>query len=365
MWAPRASGLRGEASRKPYGVEPLVGQVHRVRGELLGLAVQRVDARLGDHAGAFPHGVQAEDRRGADTEPVDRVVRDVPAVHGELVALAEPAPDRLAQARVQVPPHVQEGGRARSGVEVLVGAADGEIGTGRGQRYRYRAGRVAQVPQHQRAGVMHETGHRGQVGEGAGAVRHVRERHQRDVGVDRLPQRVVIQPGVDVGRYHPQLVAARLGQPLQHVLVGRKVVVVGDDDAPAGSGVTGRRGQLVQVDAGRVAHHDLARLDPEYAGGQLVTGVPGERDPVRPAVDQLLAPLLVDRRPQPVDGGPGQPAERVAVEVHEVGVGDHEPVPERGERIGRVPGFGVGARHRVGHSAIVPPPGPGRNCPAP
>jgi hypothetical protein len=50
--------------------------------------------------------------------------------HGELVALPEPALDRLPEPVLVLASHVQEGRRARPAVEVLVGAADGQVRAG-------------------------------------------------------------------------------------------------------------------------------------------------------------------------------------------------------------------------------------------
>jgi hypothetical protein len=53
--------------------------------------------------------------------------------HRELVALAEPPPDELVQLLLQLAADVAEGRRPGPAVEVLVGAADGEVRAGRGQ----------------------------------------------------------------------------------------------------------------------------------------------------------------------------------------------------------------------------------------
>ena len=73
-------------------------------------------------------GGQAEDRPACPTsQPPDARPRLVALPHLELVALPEPAPDRLAELVLELAPDVEEGGRAGSAVEVLVGAADGEV----------------------------------------------------------------------------------------------------------------------------------------------------------------------------------------------------------------------------------------------
>ena len=61
----------------------------------------------------------------------DQLVQGLGAVvgtHRELVDLAEPAPDRLAQLSLQVPAHVGEGGGAGPAVEKLVRASDRQLG---------------------------------------------------------------------------------------------------------------------------------------------------------------------------------------------------------------------------------------------
>ena len=183
-----------------------------------------------------------------------------------------------------------------------------------------------------------------QIAHGAGPVRHVRQAHQRDVVVERADDRVGVHAGIDVGMDQPDRAEAG-----QDVPVGGEVVVVGDDHPAPRPGRQGRAGQLVQVDAGRVGQDHLARPGADEAG-QHVTGLPAQLDPPGPAVDQVRAPLHVDRHPQPFPGRHRQPAQRVAVQVHGVRVGDDEPVPVPGERVGGVQLLGPGERG-VGHGS--------------
>ena len=74
---------------------------------------------------------------------------------------------------------VQEGGRARAAVEVLVGAADGQLDAGVAQVDGQRARRVAEVPDHVRVVAARDVGQRAHVGQRARAVVDVREHDER------------------------------------------------------------------------------------------------------------------------------------------------------------------------------------------
>src|SRR5439155_9955705 len=94
----------------------------------------------------------------------------------------------------------------------------------------------------------------------------------------------------------------------------------------------------------------------EHAGGDQVAGAPAEVDPGLPAAHQLAAPFVVDGGAQPVAGGGGQAAQRVAVEVDQLRVTEvpeDESVAEGGERVGRVEVRG--APPGVEHRRTVPP----------
>src|SRR5439155_23325430 len=78
------------------------------------------------HLGA----AQARDRRRPDEPALDARAGIERGAHRELIALAEPALDRVAQAALQFASDEQEGRRAGSGVQVFVRAADGEVRAG-------------------------------------------------------------------------------------------------------------------------------------------------------------------------------------------------------------------------------------------
>ena len=104
--------------------------------------------------------------------------------------MPEPAGDRLVPGVLVPRVHPGERGGAGAAVEVLVGAADRDVGVRAGQVDRHRAGGVAQVPLHQRAGVVGGGGQRRQVEHRAGAEVDVGQREQRDVVVEgRRPGR--------------------------------------------------------------------------------------------------------------------------------------------------------------------------------
>src|SRR6185503_13596102 len=90
-------------------------------------------------------------------------------------------------------------------------------------------GGVAEVPEHQAAGVVHDLGDRGGVGEVPRAVGDLAEHHDPGRRADHVPDLVHADPrgGVDVDPADGQ--AALGGDALHDVPVGREVVVVDDD----------------------------------------------------------------------------------------------------------------------------------------
>ena len=228
------------------------------------------------------------------------------------------------------------------GVQVLVGAADGQVGAGPVQVHRDRARRVAQVPEHQRARVVREPGDRGHVGQRAAPVGHVRQADQGGVRPDRGADVRRADPLVHVGADHAELAAGPGGDALEHVAVGGEVVVVGDQDRAARPRVQGGAGQLVEVHRGGVADHDLARRRAQKVLAEQVTCLPGQVHPVRPGADQPGAPVLGDDLREALGGRGGQHAQRVAVQVDQAGLERREPVPEPGQRVGRVQVRGPG-----------------------
>ena len=85
----------------------------RVLGQGDPLGADPVDAGLGGQPRTLLHGRQPEDRRRADEPAPDPGLRIVALGHRELVALAEPAPDRVPDLALQLAADVDEGRRAR------------------------------------------------------------------------------------------------------------------------------------------------------------------------------------------------------------------------------------------------------------
>ena len=77
----------------------------------------------------------------------------------------------------------------------------------------------------------------------------------------------------------------------QHLDVGRKVQVVGEDPGPTGSGPEGRESRLVQADRRAVGQHHLAGRGTDQAG-DLVADSPGQLKPaIVPPPDEPASPL--------------------------------------------------------------------------
>ena len=253
--------------------------------------------------------------------------------------MAEPARERLAQALAVHPRGVprmgpDKGRRAGAAVEVLVAAADREVGAGGVQVERHGAGRVRQVPDGERSGRVGDPRQLGHVVDPAAAVVDVRQQQQGDV-----VGQVIDQVG---GLDQAQLQAGGDGDAFGDVEIGREVAALRQEGAAC------RRVRLLQggggaqcleqVDRGRVAGRDLARPGADQ-GRDPVADPAREVDPAGavPAPDQALAPLAGNRLREPRRGPPRQRAERIAVEVDQA-LGQGELGAQRRERIGRVAG---------------------------
>ena len=100
---------------------------------------------------------------------------------------------------------VQVGRCAGAGVEVLVGAADGEVDAVRVEVERHGAGGVGEVPEHERTVVVGDGSDLRDVGDGSRSVVDNRQRHQRAAAVDRRRPRCRARRRRRVGRDQPQL----------------------------------------------------------------------------------------------------------------------------------------------------------------
>ena len=139
---------------------------------------------------------------------------------------------------------VREARRAGAAVEVLVRAADGQLGARSVQVDVEHAGGVRQVPDQQRAGRVGAGGLAYEVGDLGGAV--VDERTHGDGDV--------VEPVETVA----DLAASRAGDAVDDVAVGRELAGGDGDDAPVGTQRERGVHELVQVDRRRVVDDDLA-----------------------------------------------------------------------------------------------------------
>jgi hypothetical protein len=215
-WAPRRSG------------EPVVVQPDEEGGQAARLVGDPLNARISDDRGPLLDGGKRQDRRRAREPAADARRGVVGTLHLELLALAEPALNRRAQPGLALGGDVEIGRRARSGIEVLVGASDGELDPPVPELDGDGAGGVAEVPDHRRRSAARDGL---DVCQGARAIGDVGERHEGDLA--RLRARpgdlLGLGPVERVGLELDQLPAVCPGQALEHVAVGGEVAAVGDD----------------------------------------------------------------------------------------------------------------------------------------
>ena len=259
--------------------------------------------------------------------------------------MAHPARQRLPEAGGVARVRPDEGRRARAAVQVLVAAADGEVGLRGMQIDRHRAGAVRQVPDGQGAGVVRGAREGGHVVHAAAAVVDVSQHQQRDVAApEAFPERLVLE------QLEPPAVLP--AHALGDVEVGREVAAFGDDHAARrrvlAHDLRRRRQHLVEIDRGRVGDDQLVLARPDERG-DLVADALRQVDPAGrvPAADQALAPFALEHLGDPRRGDARQHAERIAVEIDQP-LGHDELVAQRGERIVVIELQEVVAVHRLG-----------------
>ena len=275
--------------------EPRIAEVDQVRRERHAFCAQRIDAGRGEQRHAGLDRGKPDDVRRACREPVDRRRRIVDSAHRELIALTEPAPDRLPQGCLQFPAHVEKSGRPWAAVEVLVRAADRKVDTVGVQRNRHRPDRMAQIPQHQRTCVVRRTRDARDVGDRRRSVVDVRQAHQRRVRSKIQVGRRAAGERIDVDVLDAQPTSRR--ETLEHVTVGREVSSLGDDRPAVRPRVERRGRELVEVHRGRVADQHLARPGTEKVRADEVAHDRRQFDPRRPARVAMAHPMIRRRPP--------------------------------------------------------------------
>ncbi len=233
---------------------------------------------------------------------------------------------------------VQESRRAGAAVEVLVPAAHREIGVRARQVHRQGARGMREVPDRQRPRAMRRRGQGGHVVAAAGAVVHLGQHQDGDVGREG---------GFDLlGGHDAQLPAQRVRQAAGDVEVGGEVAGVREDHPTVRAQGQRRRQHLEQVHRGRVPRPDRGGVRADQRGDPGADP-PGEVDPaaIVPAADQAGAPFGLHRLRHPGGHVAGQRAQRVAVQVdhplrqveHRAGAGEKVGVGHGGSCGGRAP----------------------------
>src|SRR5262249_43902524 len=108
------------------------------------------------------------------------------------------------------------------------------------------------------------------------------------------------------------------GEAFEDVAVGGGVGAGGDDRPPAGAGVEGGGGELVEIDGRRVGDDHLAGPGAEDLDADEVADAAREVQPSAPSPDEVASPLPADDLVETLGGGARQAPQRVAVEVDQV-----------------------------------------------
>ena len=338
MCEPRRAGSRGELRAKPSGRSSR--SQSRIRYSVCATDFARTRSTPASSRRSTPGSTASKDRTGG----VPTRKRWIPGPglvvrrHVELVPATEPPPDRVRERLLEVPPHVEQGGRPGPAVHVLVRARDGEVDPGRAEPERHHADRVREVPEREGAGPMRERRHPLEVVDERRPVRGVGEGDQRGVPVDGAGERRLRHGEPVLGLRDRQAVslAEQVDRALEDVEVRGEVQLVGDHGGAAGPRPERRDRQLEEVDGGGIRHDDVVRRRPDQGGELRADPLAGGEPALAPPSDEAASPLLLDGPTEPRGRLPREPPQRVAVQVDEARVADDELPPEARERIGRV-----------------------------
>jgi hypothetical protein len=236
-----------------------------------------------------------------------------------------PARQRLVEVVLVAVRDVDERGRAGPAVQVLVPAADGQVGAVLVEADVEHSGGVAQVPAGQGADLVGSPGDLREVPQFAGSVVHRRVGGEHQVVAD------LGDPGHGIRGRDPlddQPGVARSG--IRDVEVGGEGVGIGEHDPAPRAHPRGRDHGLVEVHRGRVGADDLAGCRADE-GADDIADPAGCLPPARivPARDEVVAPLAVHDVGHGLGDTLGQCSQRVAVEVDDPG-GKAEPATQVG-----------------------------------
>ena len=303
----------------------------------------------------------AEHRRGPRDPGAHPFARLEARTHLEDPRMPHPPLDRLPHRRLVPSGDVREGRRARPAAQELVRAPHCQIHRVLVEPDRQHADGVAQVPQHEPAGVMHDARDLRQVRDPRGLVRDVREQHDPGPRADDGGDVLDAHPGRRVGLDPHELGAGLGGDAFGDVAVGGEVLGVQDDlGALRAGGSDGGAEQLVEEHGRRVRHDRLAGGGAEADLADPVAEPQRQVHPLLvPAADEPGAPVVRDEPVDPLGGGAQRAPQGVAVEIGDDGAltlpGRDEQVTARAQRVVGVElGGAVAQVHRVSSSRRVP-----------
>ena len=181
---------------------------------------------------------------------------------------------------------------------------------------------MGEIPDHPCAVFSRSRGEAGKVGDLGGAV----------VDEGSHDHRTVAKREVGVVEIAAHLASGLLRDALHDVTVGGELPGVDADEVSVRGEINRGSHQLVEVDARRVVDDHLSGAGSDDRG-EFVPDLEWEVEPMLPRGDETLRPLSCHDLMDAVHGPPRGHAERVAVEVGEVGIVDHELVAPPGQRI--------------------------------
>src|SRR5215510_8918365 len=266
----------------------------------------------------------------------------------EHVGVAHPSGDDGPRAVLMPRVHVEPGRRARSAAEVLVSAADREVGAGAREVDRDGTRRVRAIPQGQGTPGARQLVDRGHVPAPARAVVDVAHVEHADVGGERTIELLGLLDTAD-----RRTAAGEPGEPFGDIHVGREVVGLRDDHRSGAIELPGVAQDLVEVDRGVIAEHHVAP-----AGAQDVRHAlahpPGLLQPIVavPAAPARVAPAVLHHTLNTLGRVGRHRADRVAVEIHGVFGRPREALAHRPQRVARVQGAAV---RQVDHEPFLSP----------
>ncbi len=171
--------------------------------------------------------------------------------------MSEPARQRRRNAFLVSLRDHEKGRRAGPAIEEFVAAADREIGAHAGKIDWHRAGRMREIPDHQRAPGMRRFGDLRHVVHAAGAIAHMGEQYAGDSIVDDIRK--------FFGQCGPENVPLiqLADQTFRDIEIGWKIFTLREDDLSCWIECECRRQNLEQIDRGGVRDNRFTFARPD------------------------------------------------------------------------------------------------------